>query len=106
MPQHRDGEKIRGSHTTCIDLAGRVVDVISKIPEINGISLSYIESGQGKGGSSQRVKIGDMSGGILLKVRQSYSTQALRIFTTESQSAKLSIARVLRSAGIPISFHH
>ena len=105
MP-HRDGGKSRGTHTTCSDLSARVWDIAIKIQGVEGISLGVLESGKGVTGGSQKVKIGNMTGGILLTVRQSRSVQDIRIFSHDVQRARLALARALRDERIPIAFRH
>lgn len=105
MP-HRDGKKFGGGHTTCIDLAAEVADIAEACEEVTKISLGFIQCGKGVAGGTRKVKIGDMTGGILVTVRQSKSVQEIRIFTTQMQATKLAMARTLRSRDIPISFRH
>ena len=105
MP-HRDGKKSRGTHTTCSDLSARVHDIAVRIQEVTGVSLGILESGKGVSGGSQKVKIGDMKGGLLLTVRQSRSVQEVRVYSTNVQAARLALARALRDEDIPIAFRH
>src|SRR3989344_893533 len=101
----RDGGKHRGTHTTLCTLAAKVVDLIERLPEVNGYSPGVLQSGKRfTGSSTHKVKIGTFTGGILLIVRQSRSVQEVRVFTPSSQKAKLAIARKLRDNQIPISF--
>lgn len=100
----RDGKKIRGTHTTFIDLAARVTDIICKLDGVEGVAPGLIQQGKGVAGGTRRVKIGDYPGGILLKVRQAHSVQELRVFTSNMQTTRTAIARKLRDDKIPISF--
>jgi hypothetical protein len=100
----RAGGKMRGTHTTFSDLAAEVVDLAHRIPEIVGISAGVLQSGKGFAGGSQKVKIGDFKGGVILTVRQSRSVQEIRLYVTCEQAAKLAIAKALRNANIPITF--
>lgn len=100
----RAGGKIRGTHTTCIELAARVFDIVTELPLVTGISPGYIQSGAGVAGGIQKVKIGEFRGGILLTVRQSRSVQELRVFASDVPGAKLAIAKALRNNKISICF--
>lgn len=104
MATHRDGGKIRGTHTTFTELAAKVTDIITKLADVRGVSPGLIRNGKGFTGGANRVKIGEYSGGILLTVRQSRSIQELRVLVTTMQEAKLAVARALRDNDIPISF--
>ena len=103
---HRDGKKIRGTHTTFIDLAAEVCDLVCKLTEVEGVSPGIIQCGKGVSGGMRKVKIGDFSGGIILTVRQSRSVQELRLFASNIPAARLATARTLRNHDIPISFKH
>ena len=105
MP-HRDGKKFGGNHTTCIDLAAEVADIAVACKKVTKISLGFIRCGGGVAGGTRKVKIGNMTGGILVIVRQSKSVQEIRIFTTDAQATKLALARALRNREIPILFSH
>jgi hypothetical protein len=103
MP-HRDGKKSRGTHTTCSDLSARVHDIAVRLHEVTGVALGVLQSGTGVSGGSQKVKIGDMKGGMILTVRQSRSVQEVRVYSTNVQAARLALARALRDEDIPIAF--
>jgi hypothetical protein len=103
---HRDGKKLRGTHTTCSNLSGRVYDIAIRIQEVTGVALGILESGKAVTGGSQKVKLGDMKGGLLLTVRQSRSVQEIRVYSTSVQAARLALARALRDEDIPIAFRH
>jgi len=106
MKNHFDGAGRRGGHTTLIDLAARVVDLIKGLDHISGIAPGHIQNGKGVAGGMRKVKIGDIGGGVLLTVRQSRSVQQVRVYTCDIQATKLAIAQRLRSDGIPIAFRH
>lgn len=105
MP-HRYGEKSRGSHTTCTDLTARVYDIAVKLQETTGVALGELRSGKGVSGGSQRVRFDEMSGGLLLTVRQSRSLQDVRVYCADVRTTRLVLARALRNEGIPIAFRH
>ena len=103
---HRDGKKIRGTHTTFIDLAADVCDIICKLEKVEGVSAGVIQVGKGVTGGMRKVKIGDFRGGIILTVRQSRSVQELRVFASDVPGARLATARALRDNNISICFKH
>ncbi len=104
MSKHRDGGKIRGTHTTVTELAGEVTDIFAKLADVRGISPGWIQSGKGVAGGARNVKISEYEGGLLLTVRQSRSIQELRVLVNEMQPAKEAVARALRDNDIPITF--
>ena len=106
MKPHLDGARRRSNHTTLIDLAAKVVDLVEDIDSVSGISPGHIQNGKGVTGGMRKVKIGDLTGGILLTVRQSRSVQELRVYARDIQAAKLAIAQALRTNDIAISFRH
>ncbi len=99
--KHRDGDKLRGSHTTLTEVAVQVFDIVSKIPNVDGISAGIIQAGAG---GPRRVKIKDESGCILLIVRSGRAIQQLRVYVKELQNTRLALSRALRNNDIPISF--
>lgn len=101
---HLRGGKIRGTHTTFIDLATEVVDLIGPLPSVTGISPGMIQNGKGVAGGTRKVKIAKWNGGVLLTVRQSRAVQEVRLLVTNSQDAMLAIARTLRNNDISICF--
>ena len=104
--KYHDGGKHRGTHTTLIELAARVIDIIVKLPEVTGYSPGYLQAGKGLAGGTQRVKISSFEGGLVLTIRQSRSVQEVRVYSANLQAAKLAIARKLRDHEVPISFQH
>lgn len=101
---HRQGGKFGGGHTTLIDLAILLADIADARPEVTKISPGFISCGTGVGGGERSVKILDMRGGILLKVRQNRSVQEVRIITRNPHETKLAIAREARNNDVRISF--
>ena len=106
MAKHRDGKMMRGTHTTLIDLAAEVTDIVCKLTEVKGVSAGYIRQGKAVSGGVRKVKIVDFRGGLVLTVRQSRSVQELRVFASDISAARLATARALRDNGIPICFRH
>ena len=103
---HRNGNKIRGTHTTLCDLATKVVDIAIRIESVTGVAPGLLQSGKGVTGGTQKVKFADISGGLLLTIRQSRSVQELRIYCSDVQPTRTALARALRNERIPIAFRH
>ncbi|MDP2647706.1 MAG: DUF2103 domain-containing protein [Candidatus Yanofskybacteria bacterium] len=101
---HRQGGKFGGKHTTFTDLAIILVDIARKRPEVKTISAGFIQQGGSSTGGDRGVKILDMRGGLLLKIRQSRSVQEVRIFTENPHATKLAIAIGARNNNARISF--
>ena len=102
--QHRQGGKIRGTHTTLINTAATLVDEIINFKEVIGVSPGFIKPGEGNAGGVRRVKIIDTDGGLLLIVRENGGVQELRVFSRDIQKTKLAIARFARNSGMHINF--
>jgi hypothetical protein len=90
---HRDGKMLRGSHTTCSDLAGLVFDIAVRVSGVNGIALGVLQNGCGNSSGTRRVKFTDGKGCILLSVRQASSVQELRVYTRYADSTRGGFAR-------------
>lgn len=101
---HRSGGKFGGDHTTLIDPAVILADAVNHQPEVTRIVAGFITPSKGGGASTQRVKIVDCPGGVLLTIRQSGTVQEVRIITKDPQATKLAVARAARNRGMQISF--
>jgi len=86
---HYQGKKMGGRHTTVIDAARKVVDFLETLPEVSKIATGFITSGVG--GGQQRIKISDMTGGILIKVRGNISIQEIRVYSSNIESTKAAL---------------
>lgn len=104
MKKHRGGGKFKGSHTTLVDIALRVVDIVERLDACTGISCGIVQSGKGVTGGTQKVKITKMSGGLLLTARQSRSVQEVRVYGPDVQELLEAVARSLRNEDIRIHF--
>lgn len=101
----RSGGKYTGNHTTLIPLACTTCDIASNIPEVTKITLGFIKAGLKSVGGQRRVKFTDENPHtILLSVRDNASHQEIRVYVTDIQEARTTIARRLRDAGIMIRF--
>lgn len=104
MKNHRDGGKMGGNHTTLIDLAVTMVDFARSRPEVKSVSPGMIQVGSGVTGGVQRVKFSWIRGGLLMTIRQNRSVQEVRVFTDDTQTTMVELARAARNIDIPISF--
>lgn len=102
MP-HIDG-KIRRNHTTVCELAETAIDLIRRNPEVSGISPGFIQAGKGVARGFRSVKIVDMTGGVLITVRQARTVQEVRIYSSNQHATKWTLSTGLRNRGIPIHF--
>jgi len=100
--KHRNGGKIRGGHTSLIDLADRVIGLIEPLPEVTGYSPGMLSLGKAHG--SNKVKISTFDGGLVLSVRQTASIQEVRVYGPDIAKARFAIACRLRDNDIAIGF--
>lgn len=101
----RGGGKFGGNHTTLIDLASELADIAAGYGEVTKVSPGFIDAArEGATGGRRHVKFEEFRGGLLLKVRQSYSVQAIRVYTDDPPRTRLALAREARNRGIGISF--
>lgn len=101
--QRRWHGKLGGDHKTVIEAAWRFLPDLIKEISITKISPGFISARKNSTGRSS-VKISEDKGCILLSVRGSLAHQEIRIFASNSQKAKLAIARAARNADFHISF--
>jgi hypothetical protein len=85
MPAHRAGGELTRSHTTLIDAAVPVVDLLQARPEVSKISLGLIKN-IGKG--STGLKFHPAVGGWRLVVRGSTSLQEIVVYTSDPAQTK------------------
>lgn len=101
----RSGGKYTGNHTTLIPLACTTCDIASGIPGVTKITPGFISSGKGSGRSNRRVKFTDENSHcILLSVKDNGAHQEVRVYVTDIQEVRTTIARRLRDADIAIRF--
>ena len=101
----RSGGKYTGNHTTLIPLACVVCDIAAAIPEVTKITPGFIKPGLKSVGGQRRVKFTDENEHcVLLSVRDNTSHQEVRVYVTDTQEAKLVLARRLRDNDIAIRF--
>lgn len=106
MSKHisRSGGKYGGSHTTFIPAAAVAADVAASCDAVTNIASGIINIPRGKSGSRRNVKIVDVESGILLIVTDGAAHQEVRVYVSDTQAAKLYIARGVRNQGLTISF--
>jgi len=85
MPQHRAGGKLTRSHTTLIDAAIPVVELLQAFPAVTKISLGLIKS-IGKG--PQNLKLMPQVGGWKLVIRGNTSLQEITVYTTDPEAVR------------------
>lgn len=101
----RSGGKFTGNHTTLIPTACEVCDIASRVPEVTKITPGFIKAGLKSVAGQRRVKFTDENPHtILLSVRDNASHQEVRVYVTNIQEARTTIARRLRDANIAIRF--
>jgi hypothetical protein len=101
---HRAGGKYCGSHTTIISAATLMTDFASTLDAVTKIHLGFIKAGLPSVSGDRRVKFTDDNGSILLKVRDNTSHQEVRIYTSNIQETRTSLAREARNQHLNISF--
>ena len=84
---HIGGKGTRGSHTTIIEFAEKVIKIAKKIPGIE-ISPGLIKNGLRPPRKGPSVKIMRQGGCLFLKVRGNTSLQEVRIFHNDLASAE------------------
>ena len=104
MKNHRSGKKIGGGHTTVTDLAAELTDMAVKLPEVSRVSPGIIKTGPDMAGGQRRVKLMNLPGYLLLKVRPGRSMQEVRVYTKDGQTTMVALARLARNAGVSICF--
>lgn len=83
---HRQGGKIQGRHTTVIPVAEKIVDLLSKNPDVKKITVGFIKHGIKSG--KHAIKITDLESGLFLKIRGTASIQEIRIYTETNKEVK------------------
>ena len=90
MPQHRAGGKLTSSHTTIIDAAIPVVDLLQSSGEVSKISLGVIKHiGKGKPG----IKFHPVVGGWKVVVRGNISLQELVVYTSDPETTRTNLLK-------------
>lgn len=100
----RSGGKYTGNHTTLIPLAALICDIAHACASVTKISPGFIKAGLRSVNGQRRIKITDQQGAILIAVRDNASHQQLHVYATDTQAAKLAIAKGARDARIHVSF--
>ena len=105
MGFHRAGGKVTGSHTSAIELAASIVDLLNKLPEVTKISLGVITPMSAK--SARRiVKVlpETYPGLVQLKVIQRGSVQEIRFYTDDSFVSLESLYKFIIDSGWEFKF--
>lgn len=105
MSKHsRSGGKFTGNHTTLIPAASLICDIADACSSVTKITPGFITAGIRSANGHRRVKITEKGGAILLSVRDNASHQEVFVYASDTQQAKLSIARGARNEGLGIAF--
>jgi len=88
MPIHRAGGKLTRSHTTLIEAAVPVVDLLEARPEVTKISLGIIKV-IGKG--LPAVKMRPATGGWKVVIRGNLSLQELVVYSSDLEATRHSL---------------
>src|SRR3989344_7780375 len=97
MPQNTPKARLAPSHKTYIPVADNFRVFARKIPGVTCVSAGIIKAGLSP--APIRVKIVDESGCILLKVRGPVCIQEVRVYTSNMQEVRTTIAREVRNRG-------
>jgi hypothetical protein len=90
MPPHRAGGKLTRSHTTLIDAAVPLVDLLQDRDEVTKISLGVIKNiGKGNPG----LKFHEVVGGWKVVVRGNVSLQEFVVYTTNPWVTRRALER-------------
>lgn len=100
----RSGGKFSGNHTTLTPAACLLADIAHKCDAVTRISPGFLKAGLKSVNGNRRVKITDNGSCILLSVRDNTSHQEVHVYASDTQIAKLAIARGARDAELAISF--
>jgi hypothetical protein len=102
----RNGGKYTGSHTTIIEEAKRVCDIIEGIADVNKISLGIIKTKLPKLKGQGRVKITNEPdrGSIKLFIRGNLTGQDIFVYSSDSEKTATNLAKKLRDHQINICF--
>ena len=101
----RSGGKYTGSHTTIIPAASQITDFVHDKPEVTSISIGYIKTGLSPSRGGIHVKIGyGCNKCILLQIRGNNTQQEIRVWSNDTHSTKLALAKKMRDEKINISF--
>jgi len=94
VPAHRAGGKLTRGHTTLIDAAEPIVDLLQDREEVSKISLGIIKViGRGKPG----VKFHPVTGGWKLVVRGNVSLQELVVYTSSPPETRQALWPLIRT---------
>jgi hypothetical protein len=105
MPKknHKMGGKYRGSHTTYIDAASKVLRAMERMPEVEGIDLGHMMIRKSSGNGHQSVKVQQIGDGCLcLSVRGSRMVQEILFYTHHVDAVTCALLRIARDAGMRV----
>jgi hypothetical protein len=90
VPPHRAGGKLTSSHTTLIDAAVPLIDLLQERDEVTKISLGMIKNiGKGTPG----LKFHEVTGGWRVVVRGNVSLQEFVVYTTNPVATRWALQK-------------
>ena len=101
---HRSSGKYTNSHTTVIPVAGSLVDIAEKQPEVTKIALGYIKAGLPSVEGKKRAKITERQGNLLVSIRDNTSHQEITIYTSDLAKTKRTLYREGKKYYVEVSF--
>lgn len=84
MLKHRAGTGIAGRHTTTIDVAVKVIDVLRKLPNTR-LTLGIIKKVRSRG--MPRIKFFDTLSGFRMKITGNLFVQEFHVITSDRKRA-------------------
>lgn len=93
------GNKRRGSHTTAIGLAEKLVDEIKKADGFESVQFGEIKTG-GRPNGERRLKASPCSAGIALQIKEGSAVQLLVLYTKRPEVLIKSIEAVCKELHI------
>ncbi len=89
------GNKKRGTHSTAIELAERLVLMIQKNTLITGVQLGQIKTGA-KANGIHRIKIEKTSIGFKLQIKEGQAVQIVYIYTKDFEEVSKVISEAAK----------
>lgn len=80
------GKKSGGRHATVIDAAGVLIRFLQEFPEVTRIIAGHISSGNKS--SQRRIRIIEITGGLLVKVWSNGSVQRVIVYSRDVSATR------------------
>ena len=95
MPQHRAGEGIAGKHTTVIDAATAVVDILK---EQEGVRLTLGKIEKTRSNNNQSIKFKDTVSGFRMKIKGNCYVQTFFVIVPEPEKNRSELIKLANKA--------